>query len=587
MATHIGQAPPSPSSASDTMDEKKNATHVEEITRTRTEDSAFDSGRSEKFGNAAVDDGEDQPMTLRRFMPLVAMAFLWTGSQIPLYLFGAVPPYIYADLGGVDRWIWFVLANLLALASICPFVGSLSDLFGRRYVAIAGASFLVIGMIVCSTAHTMNIFIAGMAISGVGAGINELTALAVTSEVAPTKKRGFYNSMMVLTIVPFCPSQLWGQLVASHAGWRYIGLWCGLWAFVGLIFTVIFYHPPPRENSSGLSRMDIIKRIDFVGGILSISGMLLFMAGLQWGGYNYPWKSAHVLVPLILGVALMAAFFVWESRFAKYPMFPGRIKQEPRILMLTLIITAISGASFFSIIMFWPTQAYNVYGHDPLAIGIRNLPLGFSILSGACIVLAALSYYQNIRVLMLVSCILMTAGGGAMAALKVDNVWLCYIVIVIAGLGIGGIVVPASIITTIICPDELIATVTALSLAVRVIGGALGYCIYYNVFSQKFVVAVTTKLVPTAAVTLQTKDPEILTKVVEITAAGLLPLFYEFPNITEAQVQTLIRTGQECYAEAYPYVYYVSIAFGVISIVCASFLGDIKKYMNSHVAAAY
>ena len=35
------------------------------------------------------------------------MAFLWTGSQIPVYLFGGIPPYIYADIGGVDRWIWF------------------------------------------------------------------------------------------------------------------------------------------------------------------------------------------------------------------------------------------------------------------------------------------------------------------------------------------------------------------------------------------------------------------------------------------------------------------------------------------------
>jgi hypothetical protein len=26
-------------------------------------------------------------------MALVAMAFLWTGSQIPLYLYGACPPY--------------------------------------------------------------------------------------------------------------------------------------------------------------------------------------------------------------------------------------------------------------------------------------------------------------------------------------------------------------------------------------------------------------------------------------------------------------------------------------------------------------
>lgn len=39
----------------------------------------------------------------------------------------------------------------------------------------------------------------------------------------------------------------------------------------------------------------------------------------------------------------------------------------------------------------------------------------------------------------------MTAGGGAMAALRVDNLWLVYVVITIAGLGIGGIVVPASV----------------------------------------------------------------------------------------------------------------------------------------------
>lgn len=224
-------------------------------------------------------------MTFRRFMPLVAMAFLWTGSQIPLYLFGAVPPYIYQDVGGADRWIWFVLGNLLALASICPFVGSLSDLFGRRYVAILGACFLILGMIVTSTAKTMNIFIGGMAISGVGAGINELTALAVTSEIAPTRKRGLYVSCIVFTIVPFCPSQLWGQLVASRAGWRYIGLWCGLWAFVGLVLTVIFYHPPPRQNSAGLSRKETLRRIDYIGGILSIFGMLLFMVSRHHQAY--------------------------------------------------------------------------------------------------------------------------------------------------------------------------------------------------------------------------------------------------------------------------------------------------------------
>ena len=92
-------------------------------------------------------------------MSLIAMAFLWTGSQIPVYIFGGIPPLIYGDIGGTDRWTWFVLANLLALAAVCPFVGSLSDLMGRRYVAIMGAVLIIVGVTVASTAHSMNIFI--------------------------------------------------------------------------------------------------------------------------------------------------------------------------------------------------------------------------------------------------------------------------------------------------------------------------------------------------------------------------------------------------------------------------------------------
>ena len=52
-----------------------------------------------------------------------------------------------------------VLAYLLSLAGICPFVGSMSDIMGRRWVAITGAVFVVLGMIVSSTAKVMNSFI--------------------------------------------------------------------------------------------------------------------------------------------------------------------------------------------------------------------------------------------------------------------------------------------------------------------------------------------------------------------------------------------------------------------------------------------
>jgi hypothetical protein len=46
----------------------------------------------EKESPRAYTDDEDHdkepPMTINRFMSLLAMTFLWTGSQIPLYLFG-------------------------------------------------------------------------------------------------------------------------------------------------------------------------------------------------------------------------------------------------------------------------------------------------------------------------------------------------------------------------------------------------------------------------------------------------------------------------------------------------------------------
>jgi hypothetical protein len=87
------------------------------------------------------------------------MSFLWIGSQIPLFLFGSVLPLIYNDIGGVDRWVWFVIGYLIPNAALCPFVGALSDLFGRQKVAIVGQVCLIVGPIITATANTMNIAI--------------------------------------------------------------------------------------------------------------------------------------------------------------------------------------------------------------------------------------------------------------------------------------------------------------------------------------------------------------------------------------------------------------------------------------------
>jgi len=308
---------------------------------------------------------------------------------------------------------------------------------------------------------------------------------------------------------------------------------------------------------------------------------------IQWGGYQYKWTSAHVLVPLILGVVLLVAFFVWEAKFAKFPMFPRRLQQAPRILALTLVITFISGANFFSILMFWPTQAFNVYGHDPVGVGIRGIPIGFSILAGACIVLWLLSVFRGRnRELMIASSILMTAGCGALSIARVDNLNQLWGILVVAGLGIGGIVVPASIITTIICPDDLIATVAALTLAIRVIGGSIGYCVYYNVFYNKFVPAAIHNIGGAMVFKLNITNLAVITEAITLTGASLIEDIALLPGVkgVPGAEELIVAAGQIAYAEAYKYVYYVSIAFGSISIIAACFLGDISKYMDDHVA---
>ena len=40
---------------------------------------------------------------------------------------------------------------------------------------------------------------------------------------------------------------------------------------------------------------------------------------------TYPWASAHVLVPLILGVVIFVVFIVWEAKYAKLPIIPVHI----------------------------------------------------------------------------------------------------------------------------------------------------------------------------------------------------------------------------------------------------------------------
>ena len=154
--------------------------------------------------------------------------------------------------------------------------------------------------------------------------------------------------------MPFCPAVLYAHLVSYASTWRWVGLIIGGWSFIGLVLTCAFYWPPPRQI--GLTRRELLRRIDYVGGFLSAAGVTLFLVGLtlpvqqQSAGQNNSWRSAPVLATIVVGGCSIIAFAIWEWKFAKYPMFPARLKQKnPRVLAILLLVTFVSGANFFAV----------------------------------------------------------------------------------------------------------------------------------------------------------------------------------------------------------------------------------------------
>jgi hypothetical protein len=60
-----------------------------------------------------------------------------------------------------------------------------------------------------------------------------------------------------------------------------VGIIVCVWNGIGFFLTLFFYHPPPRVNSKGKTKPEILREIDFIGGFLSISGMILFVSKLM------------------------------------------------------------------------------------------------------------------------------------------------------------------------------------------------------------------------------------------------------------------------------------------------------------------
>lgn len=131
-------------------------------------------------------------------------------------------------------------------------------------------------------------------------------------------------------------------------------------------------------------------------------------------------------------------------------------------------------------------------------------------------------------------------------------------------------------------PDTTIATCVALSLAIRTIGGSIGYAIYYNVFIRRL-----TPRLPEYVATYAIQAGLPLESAEAFVGALLAApdSLTQIPGVTPAIIQAGAMGSRWAYAEALKYVWLVSITFGGCAIIACIFLGNLKPYMTNRIAA--
>ncbi len=307
------------------------------------------------------------------------------------------------------------------------------------------------------------------------------------------------------------------------------------------------------------------------------------LVALQAGGYSHPWKSAYVICTLIIGLLLIIAFGLWEWKFAKHPIIPHALFEGQNIIAMTFLIAFVGGMNFYSLLNFFPLSFTNIYDPDPVKVGLMGLGPAIGTTFGATLGNASVAFTRGrAREILLFSCILMTAFTGALAACTPNTPGMYMAFGTIAGFGVGGVLVPTGAIALIVAPDALIASVVALGLSIRVVGGSIGNAVYFNVFYEKINkflpervldAALNANIPPASLVPFMTKL-QSGDMVGAATTEGITP-----------EILGKVQMGSRiAYADALRYVWLVSIAFGTCAIIASIFVKNIRRYMTNRIA---
>ncbi|KAK3393288.1 major facilitator superfamily domain-containing protein [Podospora didyma] len=322
---------------------------------------------------------------------LVGLDSTITSSSLPL---------ITADLYSGDNYVWIINGYLLTSTAFLPLYGQIAQVLGRRWPTMAGVAIFLLGSGICGGASSTGILIAGRLVQGIGgAGISAMTQLII-SDLVSVRERGKYIGIIWAVFgVGTAVGPPVGGAIAEYGSWRWV-FWLNLpIAGITLVTQFFFLQIVFVKKASVKQRLG---QIDWVGNSLLVASVVAVLIALSWANTRFPWSSWHIIVPLVLGLAGMAVFHVYEApRFCVgQPTIPPRMFGN-RTSAVGMALTFLQSMLTMWRVYFLPVYFQAVLLASPSRSGVLLLPtilmgIPMAIIAGG--VLARFGRYKPIHI---------------------------------------------------------------------------------------------------------------------------------------------------------------------------------------------
>ncbi|PGH14369.1 hypothetical protein AJ80_05959 [Polytolypa hystricis UAMH7299] len=526
-------------------------------------------------------DGDPITLTWKTWLVIFILSAAFGLSFWPIPTTSSIQARLGAHFGGDQSLVgWYVPAYTTASSLGLLIAGTNSDLFGRRIVLVAGNAICCIGFIVSATARSSEPFIAGLGITGFGAGFCQMAMCAIP-ELMPNKYRHIGICVadgLVFIVVVIGPVY---AIDAGERNWQFV-FWGGFVAqFCSLVALFCFYFPP--KHPRGVPWKEGLKGLDYVGTLLVIPGICLALVGIINTTYK-PASSATVVAPMASGFGLLVVFALWETfSNVKYPLCPPHIfrTNNGREFTVPFILAFIVTMFYYGINIIYPTMI-NVFYVTPDTPRseelVLTLPGNLGLVFGACLLTGLGNLIGHWKWSLVVSWIGMTLFGGLLALVTPANKGLMIAMTFLMQTCYGWAQYESIAFTQLGVSQTELGIAGGLAGVARFGGGSLAQAIFTSLLAntQSERAAET---MPHAAIAAGL-DPKYADGIVAAFTAGADALA-DIPGLTPDVMAALTNAFKWSYAHGLKMCALVSLAFAGIGLICCLLLENIDAKMNN------